>query len=86
MRNIKMIAPILAILCCFSCKSSPIAAVKGFIFERKALPGNKLFVAYRYKNNSGIVNDSCVINNRVIEQDSINIRLLTDGGLGENAK
>ena len=62
------------------------ATVKGFIFERKALPGNKLFVAYRYKNNTGIVNDSCIISNRIIEQDSINIRLLTDGGFSKNAK
>jgi len=86
MGNITTTITVLALLCCFSCKNSHIAAVKGFIFERKALPGNKLFVAYSYKNNTGIVHDSCIVSNRVIEQDSISIGLLTDGSLVENAK
>jgi len=78
--------PIIAVLCWVSCKNGNIGALKGFIFERKALPGNKLFVAYCYKKGAGIVKDSCVIDNRIISQDSINIGVLTDNAFNENAK
>jgi len=82
----KNTASILSLLLLFSCNNSHVAAIKAFIFERKALPGNKLFIAYVYKKGVSIVKRSCVVESTKITQDSISIEVLTKMSLYKNTK
>jgi hypothetical protein len=68
------------------CGNGRVTAQKAYVFERKTLPGNKLFLKYTYKNGSRIVNDSCVVNNMIIPQDSISIMVLTGSTPFESSK
>jgi hypothetical protein len=52
------------------CKRQPL---KGKIFERKEVDGQRLMIKYRYVANGKEITDSVTINNRKIDTDSIDL-------------
>jgi hypothetical protein len=82
----KNITVILSLLLVFSCNNGHVAAIKAFIFERKALPGNKLFIAYVYKKGASVIKDSCIVESTKIPHDSISIEVLSKMALPKNTK
>src|ERR1700749_5034492 len=55
---------------------------KARIFERKTLPGNKLLVSYSWQKGKVVVNDSAVVDNKIIGQDSVPVNLLAKSRYG----
>jgi hypothetical protein len=66
---------VLLVLACSNNKSGDATVPKAHIFERRMLPGNKLLVSYTYQNGHFTVSDSSVVDNTVISQDSIPVKL-----------
>jgi len=57
----------------FSCNSSTTIETKARIFERKLLQDGKLMVCYSFNTAGRQMQDSAIIENRVIPQDSVAI-------------
>ncbi|HWB23891.1 MAG TPA: hypothetical protein VG738_00330 [Chitinophagaceae bacterium] len=58
--------------------------LKAHVFERKMLPGNKLQVSYIYQKGQALINDSAIVDNKIIPQDSVPVNLLVKN-TGANA-
>ncbi|HVX52275.1 MAG TPA: hypothetical protein VHB48_19110 [Chitinophagaceae bacterium] len=75
---------ILAIAACNGTGGNKIIT-KAYIFERKTLPGNKLLVSYKYQKGTALVNDSSIVDNNILPQDSIPVTMLENSSTGTPA-
>ena len=80
----KKIAAILCILFLAACTNNGPVKLKAYIFERRELPGNKLLLSYFYKKDAKLIQDSCIIDNKVIAQDSIPVDFLAQNAITDN--
>ncbi|QEC65878.1 hypothetical protein FRZ67_00640 [Panacibacter ginsenosidivorans] len=69
----KKILPSVFFLAIISCNASHSVETKAYIFERKLLDNGELLICYTFNSGNALVQDSSIITNMVIPQDSISI-------------
>jgi hypothetical protein len=68
--QMKILIVLLIFCVAAGCKNQ---SLRGRIFERKEVDGNKLLIKYKYQANGKESIDSITINNRKLNSDSINL-------------
>ena len=70
---IRKFLPYFFFLAITSCNASHSVEAKAYIFERKLLTNGKLMICYAFNNGNALVEDSSIIANMVIPQDSVSV-------------
>ncbi|MEP6845087.1 MAG: hypothetical protein ABI861_03760 [Panacibacter sp.] len=63
--------PFVCVLLITACNTNTSITTKAHIFERKLLDNGKLMVCYAFNNGNALIQDSSIIENLVIPQDSV---------------
>lgn len=66
---------VLALFCFAACKNTPSKEIsKAFVFERQELKDGKIVLYYRFQSAQNLVEDTAIVENALIPQDSIPVQ------------